>query len=143
GGAWLEMGVAFVVGVLAGVIHFGTLRSQRLDLQKSFVATFLGTLVAFGFTLVLPSFDAVRALFGGATLLVPAMVVTLGSLELATESVEAGLPRLTYGLLRFLMMGVGITAAATLWSFVWPLPPHFGAQALPALVTLVLVGIGA
>ncbi|MCY1047112.1 threonine/serine exporter family protein [Corallococcus sp. bb12-1] len=142
GGAWLEMGVAFVVGVLAGVIHYGTLRSQRLDLQKSFVAAFVGTLVAFGFTLVLPSSDALRALFGGVTLLVPAMVVTLGSLELATESVEAGLPRLTYGLLRFLMMGVGITAAGTLWEFFLPLPPHFAAQALPPLVTLVLVGIG-
>ncbi|MCY1035021.1 threonine/serine exporter family protein [Corallococcus sp. BB11-1] len=142
GGAWLEMGVAFVVGVLAGVIHFGTLRSQRLDLQKSFVAAFLGTLVAFGFTLVLPSFDALRALFGGATLLVPAMVVTLGSLELAMESVEAGLPRLTYGLLRFMMMGVGIAAAGTLWSFAWPLPTHFVVQALPPLVTLALVGVG-
>jgi uncharacterized membrane protein YjjP (DUF1212 family) len=142
GGAWLEMGVAFVVGVIAGLIHFGTLHSQRVDLQKSFLAAFLGTLVAFGFTFVLPPFDAVRALFGGATLLVPAMVVTLGSLELATESVEAGVPRLAYGLLRFLMLGVGIAAAGTLWSFVWPMPTHLAAQALPPLVTLGLVAVG-
>ncbi|NBD11390.1 threonine/serine exporter family protein [Corallococcus silvisoli] len=142
GGAWLEMGVAFFVGVVAGLIHFGTLRSQRMDLQKSFLAAFLGTLVAFGFTFILPRFDAVRALFGGATLLVPAMVVTLGSLELATESVEAGLPRLAYGLLRFLMLGVGIAAAGTLWSFAWPLPPPAAAQALPPLLTFLLVAIG-
>nr|WP_242588332.1 threonine/serine exporter family protein [Corallococcus macrosporus] len=142
GGAWLEMAVAFFVGMLAGVIHFGTLRSQWVDLQKSFLAAFLGTLVALGFTFVLPPFNAVRALFGGATLLVPAMVVTLGSLELAMESVEAGLPRLMYGLLRFMMLGVGIAAAGTLWGFVWPLPPHVDAHALPPLLVLFLVAVG-
>ncbi|WP_223637219.1 threonine/serine exporter ThrE family protein [Corallococcus sp. EGB] len=142
GGAWLEMLVAFFVGVVAGAIHFGTMHSQRVDLQKSFLAAFLGSLVAFGFTLFLPPFNAVRALFGGATLLVPAMVVTLGSLELALESVEAGVPRLMYGLLRFVMLGVGIAAAGTLWSLFWPLPPHAAPHALPPLVTFLLVAVG-
>ncbi|NOK19622.1 threonine/serine exporter family protein, partial [Corallococcus carmarthensis] len=140
--AWLEMLVAFFVGVLAGAIHFGTLRSQRLDLQKSFLAAFLGTLVALAFTFVLPPFNAARALFGGATLLVPAMVVTLGSMELATGAVEAGLPRLMYGLLRFLMLGVGFAAAGTLWRFAWPLPPPVEAHALPPLLTFFLVAVG-
>jgi uncharacterized membrane protein YjjB (DUF3815 family) len=134
--------VAFFVGVVAGAIHFGTLNSQRVDLQKSFLAAFLGTLLAFGLTFLLPPFNAVRALFGGMVLLVPAMVVTLGSLELALESVEAGLPRLTYGLLRFLMLGVGIVAAGTLWEFFWPLPPHFDAHALPPLLTFALMAVG-
>ncbi|RKH59426.1 threonine/serine exporter family protein, partial [Corallococcus aberystwythensis] len=142
GGAWLEMLVAFFVGVIAGVIHFSTLRSQRLSLQKSFFAAFVGTLVAFGFTLLLPPFNAMRALFGGVALLVPATVVTVGSLELAMESVEAGLSRLTYGLLLFMMLGVGMAAAGTLWGFVWPLPPHTQAQALPPLLTFFLVAVG-
>ncbi|NOK33902.1 threonine/serine exporter family protein [Corallococcus exercitus] len=142
GGAWREMLVAFFVGLIAGAIHFGTLRTQRLDLQKSFVAAFLGTLVALGFTFLLPRFSVVRALFGGVTLLVPAMVVTLGSLELALESVEAGLPRLMYGVMRFLMLGVGIAAAGTLWGFGGPLPPHVEAHALPPLLTFLLVGVG-
>ncbi|RKH49296.1 hypothetical protein D7Y23_17475, partial [Corallococcus sp. AB050B] len=137
-----EMLVAFLVGILAGGIHFGTLRSQRVDLQKSFLAAFLGTLVAFGLTFLLPPFNAVRALFGGMVLLVPAMVVTLGSLELALESVEAGLPRLMYGLLRFMMLGVGVAAAGTLWEFFWPLPPRFEAHALPPLLTFVLMAVG-
>ncbi|MFB1479981.1 threonine/serine exporter ThrE family protein [Corallococcus sp. RDP092CA] len=142
GGAWREMLAAFFVGVVAGLVHFGTLRSQRVDLQKSFLAAFLGSLVALGLTFVLPPFNAVRALFGGVTLLVPAMVVTLGSLELATESVEAGVPRLTYGLLRFLMLGAGIAAAGTLWSLFWPLPPHAAPHVLPPLLTLLLVAVG-
>ncbi|GMU09555.1 threonine/serine ThrE exporter family protein [Corallococcus caeni] len=142
GGGWLELLVAFFVGVVAGAIHFGTMHSQRLDLLKSFLAAFLGTWVALGFTFLLPPFNAVRALFGGATLLVPAMVVTLGSLELAMEAVEAGLPRLAYGLLRFLMLGVGFAAAGTLWGFFWALPPHFEPHALPPLLTFLLVAVG-
>ncbi|WP_404369838.1 threonine/serine exporter ThrE family protein [Corallococcus coralloides] len=142
GGAGWEMLVAFCVGFVAGGIHFGTLHSQRVDLQKSFLAAFLGTLVAFGFTFLLPPFNAVRALFGGIVLLVPAMVVTLGSLELAMESVEAGLPRLTYGLLRFLMLGVGMAAAGTLWSFFWPLPPRTAGPGLPPLLTFLLMAVG-
>ncbi|NVJ07566.1 threonine/serine exporter family protein [Myxococcus sp. AM001] len=142
GGGWWEMVAALLVGVIAGVIHFGTLRSQRVDLQKSFLAAFMGTLVVFGLWFVLPPFDVVQALFGGAVLLVPAMVLTLGSLELATESVEAGMTRLVYGLLRFLMIGVGIMAATTLWRFLWPLPVYSDAHVLPPLVTFLILTVG-
>ncbi|MFP2959308.1 threonine/serine exporter ThrE family protein [Myxococcus sp. 1LA] len=142
GGGWWEMLAALLVGVIAGVIHFGTLVSQRVDLQKSFLAAFSGTLVVFGLWFVLPPFDVVQALFGGAVLLVPAMVVTLGSLELATESVEAGLTRLAYGLLRFLMLGVGIVAATTLWRFLWPLPEYTDEHVLPPPVTFLLLAVG-
>lgn len=142
GGGWWEMFAALLVGGIAGVIHFGTLLSQRVDLQKSFLAAFLGTLVAFGLRFVLPPFDVVQALFGGAVLLVPAMVVTLGSLELASESVEAGMTRLVYGLLRFLMIGVGIVAATTLWRFVRPIPEYSDVHVLSPWVTFLLLAVG-
>lgn len=142
GGSWLEMLVALPVGVVAGLIHFGTLVSRRVDLQKSFLATFAGSLIAFGLAAVLAPFDMPRALFGGVTLLVPAMVVTLGAFELVSESVEAGLARLTYGLLRFLLMGAGIVAAARLWKLFLPLPAHLEASPLPHAVTLVIVAGG-
>ncbi len=142
GGAWLEMLAALLVGIVAGLIHFGTLRSQRVDLQKSFLAAFLGTLMAFGLRYVLPPFDVVEALFGGAVLLVPAMVVTLGSFELASESVEAGLTRLAYGLLRFLMIGVGIIVASTMWRFLGPLPAYSDVHTLSPPVTFLLLTVG-
>ncbi|RKH40173.1 threonine/serine exporter family protein [Corallococcus llansteffanensis] len=142
GGAWRELAAAGLIGVMAGAIHFGTLRSMRMDLQKSFLAAFLGTLMAFGLSLLMPPFDLARALFGGATLLVPAMVVTLGAEELVSESVEAGMSRLTYGLLRFLLLGVGITAAARLWTLFLPLPAHLQASPLPEPVVLALVALG-
>ncbi|MCP3101195.1 threonine/serine exporter family protein [Myxococcus sp. K15C18031901] len=141
GGGW-EMAAAFVVGVLAGLIHYGTLKSERVDLQKSFLAAFLGALLSLALTHVLPDFDPVRALFGGVTLLVPAMVVTLGAAELVDESVEAGLSRLTYGLLRFLMLGVGLAAAGTLWTLWAPLPSPTRATQLPELVLALVIAVG-
>ncbi|RKH40082.1 hypothetical protein D7X12_21770 [Corallococcus sicarius] len=142
GGAWRELAVAGLIGVVAGLIHYGTLQSMRMDLQKSFLAAFVGTLMAFGFSLLLPPFDLTRALFGGATLLIPAMVVTLGAAELVSESVEAGMTRLTYGLLRFLLLGVGIVAAARLWTLLLPLPADAQATPLPEPLVLALVALG-
>lgn len=142
GGAWREMAAAGVIGVIAGVIHFGTMHSMRVDLQKSFLAALLGTLAAFGLSSLLPPFDLARALFGGATLLIPAMVVTLGAEELVSESVEAGMTRLTYGLLRFLLVGVGIVAATRLWTLFLPLPAHVEASPLPEPMVLALVTLG-
>lgn len=142
GGAGLEMAVAAVVGTVAGLIHFGTIRSRRIDLQKSFLASFLGTLTAFALTLVFPSFDLSRAVFGGITLLVPAMVVTIGTHELVSEAVESGLARLSYGLVRFLMMAFGVSAAATLWSAVGNLPGTQVATRLPFVWEFPVVAIG-
>ncbi|MCE9673385.1 threonine/serine exporter family protein [Myxococcus stipitatus] len=141
GGAW-EMVAAFFIGLLAGIIHFGTLKSERVDLQKSFLAAFLGALVALGLSRVLPSFDASRALFGGVTLLVPAMVVTLGAAELVGESVEAGVSRLTYGVLRFLMLGVGLAAAGTVWALLGHLPAATRATKLPEPVLVLVIAVG-
>src|SRR5579871_1842760 len=140
GGGLREMLVAGVVGLVAGVVHYGTLESNTVDLQKSFLTALLGSLGAFLFGQLL-TFDEPRALFGGITLLVPAMVVTVGVHELASEALESGVARLAYGLLRFAMMAAGIAAAITLTSFAtWP--PSVAATALPPLAALVAVGVG-
>ena len=60
---------------------------------------------------VLPPFDYPRALFGGISLLVPAMVITIGVHELANEALESGTVRLVYGLICFALLGAGIVAA--------------------------------
>ena len=142
GGGGLEMLVAALLGLVAGAIHFGTLASITIDLQKSFLAAFVGTLCVFGATKVLPPFDAGRAIFGGITLLVPAMIVTIGLHELASESLESGVARLAYGLLRFLMLAFGIGGALNLAKLIAPWPAHVTAVALPMPVTLLAVAAG-
>jgi uncharacterized membrane protein YjjP (DUF1212 family) len=141
GGGPREMAAALLIGIVAGRIQFGTFRFPFVDLQKTFVAAFLGTLAAFALRLVLPPFDAERALFGATTLLIPAMVVTIGTGELMTEvAVEAGLVRLAYALLRFLMLALGIVAAGKLWQIGGPIPAAVAAHPLPtAAVVAILV----
>jgi uncharacterized membrane protein YjjP (DUF1212 family) len=140
GGSALEMLVAGVVGFLAGAIHYGTLQSNTVDLQKSFLAALVSALGAFLFGHLF-SFDQPRALFAGITLLVPAMVVTVGIHELASEALESGVARLAYGLLRFAMMSVGIAAAINLThAATWP--ASVAATPLPPLIKLVAVAVG-
>ncbi|HMF41807.1 MAG TPA: threonine/serine exporter family protein [Polyangia bacterium] len=140
GGGWLEMLVGAVVGVAAGLIHFGTMRNNAIDLQKSFIAALIGSLCAFALTRVLPPFDAPRAVFGGITLLVPAMVVTIGVHELASEALESGTIRMAYGLLRFVMLSAGIAAAVAITHAA--AAPDVTATPLPWLPRLAIVGIG-
>lgn len=141
GGGPPEIAGALLIGIVAGTIYFGTFRFPFVDLQKTFLAALLGTLSAFALRLVLPPFDAERALFGATTLLIPAMVVTIGTSELVTEAaVEAGLVRLAYALLRFLMLAVGIVAAAKLWQIALPIPAAVPAHPVPtAAVVAILV----
>jgi uncharacterized membrane protein YjjP (DUF1212 family) len=142
GGRWIEMLVGAIVGLVAGELQFGTKHHHRIDLQKSFVAALAGTVVSLLLGLVLPPFDHARATFGGITLLVPAMVMTLATSEMANDALETGVVRLGYALLRFLMLGFGMTVAAKLWTLFAALPAPVHVTALPTPLKLVLVAAG-
>jgi uncharacterized membrane protein YjjP (DUF1212 family) len=142
GGGETEVVAGALIGLVAGVIHYATIRFKSVDLQKSFLGALVGCLTAFALTLVLPAFDVGRALFGGITLLVPAMVLTIGTYELANDALESGVSRLAYGVLRFLMLGLGIAVALRLFPLVAPLPAVVIASPLSRPVTLLLVALG-
>jgi uncharacterized membrane protein YjjP (DUF1212 family) len=142
GGGAVEALAGALVGLVAGVIHYATVLYKSVDLQKSFVGALAGALVAFALRAVLPPFDVSRALFGGITLLVPAMVLTIGTYELANDALESGVARLAYALLRFLMLGFGLAVAIRVFPFVAPLPSRVISSPLPRVVTLLLVAIG-
>src|SRR5262249_61634328 len=96
-----------VIGLVAGAVHFAAAERKTVSLEKTFLGAFLGTLAAFVLTFVLPPFDYPRALFGGISLLIPAMVVTIGIHELANEELESGTVRLVYGLMCFGLLWAG------------------------------------
>ena len=75
------------------------------------------------------------------TLLVPAMVLTVGIHELASEELESGVVRVGYGMLRFAMLAVGIAAAVNVAHFASAVP-QVTATPLPFPVVLVIVGVG-
>jgi uncharacterized membrane protein YjjP (DUF1212 family) len=142
GGGYPELAAAVVIGLVAGIIHFGTARYESLDLQKSFAAGLVGTLVAFALTLVFPPFSAVQAVFAGMTLLVPAMMLTIGTQELGNDALESGTIRIAYSMLRFLMIGFGISAAALIWKAFLPLPAQVKATPVPLAVLLPALAVG-
>jgi uncharacterized membrane protein YjjP (DUF1212 family) len=144
GGGPIEALAAGLIGLVTGVIQFGKVLGAELSLQKGFLAALVGTLAAFVLELVLPPFDAGRAVFSAMTLLVPSMTVTLAAFELANErAAEAGVVRLVYGLLRFVMLGAGALGAVHLWGLVGAATPTPGAPvALPLPIIAVAVAIG-
>jgi uncharacterized membrane protein YjjP (DUF1212 family) len=142
GGRWLEMLAAAVAGVVAGAIHVGTARTGAINLQKSFLAGFFGTLCVLALALVLPGIGLAQVLFGGVVLLVPAMVITIGMHELASGALESGVTRTCYGLLSFGLLAVGIAAAARTWKVFAPLAASGTPQALPAGVVLAILVLG-
>jgi uncharacterized membrane protein YjjP (DUF1212 family) len=142
GGRWVEMVAGALVGLVAGGIHLFAARHKQVSLEKTFLGAFLGTIAAFLLAFVLPPFDYPRALFGGISMLIPAMVVTLGIHELANEQLESGTVRLVYGLMCFGLLGAGLAAAYTLGGMFGVQPPHLTATKLPDLVVLAVVAVG-
>jgi len=142
GGRWIEMLAGVIVGLVAGAVHFLSAEHKTVNLEKTFVGAFLGSLAAFLLAFVLPPFDYPRALFGGISLLIPAMVVTIGIHELANDELESGTVRLVYGLMCFGLLGAGVVAAYTVGGFLGLHPPHAEATKLPDLVVLAFVAVG-
>lgn len=141
GGGGAEVGAAALVGLAVGLIHFGIIRDRNADLQKSFLAALVGTLLAVALAGLFP-YSAAHAAFGGMAMLVPGMVLALGTHEMVGEAVEAGLARVAHALLRFLMLAFGIVGAAAIWRGVGPLPPVTSATPLPVPVVLAAVVLG-
>jgi uncharacterized membrane protein YjjP (DUF1212 family) len=142
GGNWMEVLVAGLVGITSGLTHLGTIHRRQVDLQKSFLAGVVGTTTVLALSRVLPPFNFPSALFGGVALLVPATLLTIGTHELASEALESGQLRLAYGLLRFAMLGAGITAVVKFWKlflgdFTSPQVPH-----LPVWQVILILVVG-
>ena len=142
GGRWVEGAAGVLIGLAAGAVHFLAAERKTVSLEKTFLGAIFGSLVAFLLAFVFPPFDYPRALFGGISLLIPAMVVTIGIHELANEELESGTVRLVYGLMCFGLLGAGIVAAYTLGSFFGLHPAHATASKLPDLVVLACVALG-
>lgn len=143
GGRWIEMCVAGVVGVIAGLTHREAAKLRAFSTQQTFVVALLGTLVVLGLAVVLPPMNLVQALFGGIVLTVPAMVVAIAADELASGDLESGVARLGYGIIRFVMIGLGVLIGTKGWTIFGPLPESVTPHRLPDPLILVLLVGGA
>jgi uncharacterized membrane protein YjjP (DUF1212 family)/uncharacterized membrane protein YjjB (DUF3815 family) len=142
GGRWVEMVAGMLIGLAAGAVHYLAGGRKAVSLEKTFLGAFLGSFVAFILAFVFPPFDYPRALFGGISLLVPAMVVTIGIHEVANEELESGAVRVIYGIVCFCLLGAGILGALAIGDLFGWHPPHVTSRALPDLVVLACVAAG-
>ena len=142
GGGWREVVVGVVVGLVAGLVHFGSTHSRQLDLLQSFTGALAWNAGGVPDAAGDAAFDEARAVFGGMSLLVPAMVLTIGTREIVHEALESGVLRLAYGVLRFVMIGFGVAGAIGLFGMFAPPPPSVAAVPLPMPIVVALVALG-
>lgn len=142
GGNLLDTAAAMLVGLFAGLLSAGSGRYRSVYLQQSFLTGLLGGLLVLLLTVVLPIRGG-TVLFGGVALLIPAMALTISVHEIANDALEAGVLRLVYALLRFLMLGFGIAAAVRAWQLVVPWPGLRPDESLPQLPAMLLLVPGA
>ena len=142
GGNWLDAAAGVLVGLLAGLIHYGAGRFRSVDLQQSFIAGLAAAPLALALSLVLPV-NAGKVMYAGISLLVPSSLLTIAVHEIANDALESGVLRFMYALLRFVMLGFGIAASLKLWHLFAPVPEMLSTDPLPFALVMALLLVGA
>ncbi|SGZ47075.1 CIC11C00000004836 [Sungouiella intermedia] len=121
GGGWLDIPVAFGIGLMIGYLQFfmssmSNLYSSVFEVTASIVVSFLargigsirgGNLFCFG---------AIAQ--GSLALILPGYIILCGSLELQSKNLVAGSVRMFYAIIYSLFLGFGITLGAALYGWV-------------------------
>ena len=142
GGNSLDAAAGVLVGLLAGLIHYGAGRFRSIDLQQSFIAGLAAAPLAVALSLVLPV-NAGKVMYAGIPLLVPSSLLTIAVDEIANDALESGVLRFMYASLRFVMLGFGIAASLKLWQLFSPLPELLPTGPLPFALAVALLLVGA
>lgn len=110
GGAWLEMGVATIIGATIGLLGMFVGKNREHARLMEFLAGVVASLIAGGMTQVIGPYSPGIAVVGGIIVLLPGMTLTISMTELATRNVVSGSARLTGALMILLLMGFGVAA---------------------------------
>lgn len=121
GGGWLDIPVAFGVGLFVGYLQFYV--SSKLNLYLSVfevTASIVVSFVARGIGSInsgeLFCFGAIAQ--GSLALILPGYIILCGSLELQLKNLVAGSVRMFYAIIYSLFLGFGITLGAALYGWV-------------------------
>ncbi|KAI0465468.1 hypothetical protein LJB42_000704 [Komagataella kurtzmanii] len=121
GGRWLDMPVAFGIGLCVGVLQFymaprSNLYSSVFEVSASIVVSFLGRALGSIHGGEYICFAAVVQ--GSLALILPGYIILCGSLELQSRSLVAGAVRMFYAIIYSLFLGFGITLGAALYGWI-------------------------
>lgn len=121
GGDWINMAVAFGIGLCVGSLQFivsqkSNLYSNVFEVTASIVVSFCGRAlgsipnsnICFGATVQ-----------GSLALILPGYIILCGSLELQSRNLVAGAVRMFYAIIYSLFLGFGITLGAALFGWIY------------------------
>lgn len=121
GGGWVDIPIAFGVGLAIGYLQFFVSSMSNLyssvfevtaSILVSFVARGIGSINS-GNTFC---FGAIAQ--GSLALILPGYIILCGSLELQSKNIVAGSVRMFYAIIYSLFLGFGITLGAALYGWV-------------------------
>ncbi len=112
---WIEVVLAAVLGAVVGTFRLWTLRFSSS--YQSFVVLIAATAVStsvFALTRVIDDLLTFPLLIAPLTTFLPGGLLTIAALELATGQIVSGASRLASGVLRLVLLAIGLIAGAQL-----------------------------
>lgn len=121
GGDWVNMAVAFGIGLCVGLLQFivsqkSNLYSNVFEITASIVVSFCGRALG-----SIPNSNICfgASVQGSLALILPGYIILCGSLELQSRNLVAGAVRMFYAIIYSLFLGFGITLGAALFGWLY------------------------
>ncbi len=137
GTSWLDLGVAFVLGVLIGWIAILSATRPNLAAANEAVSALVATTLATAFAHFVAPISLQTVIVASLIVLMPGLMLTTAMTELATQQLSSGTARLGGALTVLLKLTFGSVAASQVMlavGWVAPVPPP---SQLPAGVELL------
>jgi uncharacterized membrane protein YjjP (DUF1212 family) len=110
-GSWLEIGTAFLGGLLLVLVAAVLRRKEETSHLADFIGGFLAGAIAWAATRVRPELSREVLILSIVIVLVPGMALTTGLAELSSRNLVSGAARLMGAMITFLSIVFGIAAA--------------------------------
>jgi len=143
GAGWREMGVAFGLGLVGGLLGWAAGRVETIGRVYEFLLTLIVAFSAAALARVIGPLSTGPVVIGSIVVLLPGLTLTLALNELGTGHLVAGTARLTGSMMTFLQIGLGVGLGSRLAQVLPGVPLDRVPAALPTWVLWVLLVVTA
>jgi uncharacterized membrane protein YjjP (DUF1212 family) len=110
----LDVGVAFVLGIVIGLVAWLSERMRRLAGSFEAVSALLATLTAYGIGALLPHLAAKQVIMASLIVLLPGLSLTIAITELSTQHLMSGTARFAGAMTTLLKLAFGFVLGTEL-----------------------------
>lgn len=129
GGAYVELVISLLLGLVIGAFAIFAGLNQRVDRIFEAAAAFLAFLLAALIFAIYPQFSTQIVVISSLIVLVPGLSLTIAMEELSTMNLVSGTARLMHALILFFKIGFGIVLANQVVNWLLPNLGDFTLQA--------------